>query len=254
MHKSIVLFFLSSLLLSACCEDHPITIFDFFPDPPIAECDNSQATAIASRTITDGQLLSTQVNDGSKVLLTYSTGLYWADLNLDKILQKIESPVAARAFRNSDAVYLQGDLAVAASSTGLAVFNVKTGTVQWERTIGDCDFQSGVVGLGDQFFVTRRLVEADGVTADAVFTGNLRNPEQLDLLCTPSYSRAEHAWAGYGWIMSMAPFTGEDGHAYLMLSYFETEQALGKENYFLALYDLSSQTWVYERRPPAPVT
>ena len=243
-------FALFILLLSACYKDGDgLLLFSLLlPQGSSTSCD-SKATPYIGRLATEGHLPSVPLTDGSRVLFTLQNALYWHDLSKGQLLRKIESPLAAKAFSYPDAIYRHGDLAVAASTSGLAVFNIKTGELAWERFLGDCAINQGVFGVGNQYFVTRKITERDGISAHAVFVGDLRDRERLDLLFTPSYSRSAHNWAGYGWITALAPFTGADGHAYLLTAFFEpTPDSYALHN-FLGLYDVTTRTWVYERRP-----
>ncbi len=90
-------------------------------------------------------------------------------------------------------------------------------------------------------------MEPDGIVAEAVFAGNLREPNRLELLFTPSYSRAFNSWAGYGRVTNLAPYIGADGHTYVLTSYFETQKGSSALANFICLYDVTANSWVYER-------
>ncbi len=250
MHKLVLPFALFAFLLSACCKDDNLLVEILLPHSPggITNCDSSKATAYAGKFSVPAYLRDVALSEGSKVLLASQDGLYWMDITTGKMLHQIESPVAGKAFSNTDALYRNGDLAAAASATGLAVFNVKTGELMWERALGECDIDKGVYGVGDQYFVTRHVPDAEGIVADAVFVGNLREPNRLDLLFTPAYSHAHHSWAGYGRITSLTPFMGADGHTYVLSAYFETQASSNALRAFMALFDVTTKSWVYERQ------
>ncbi len=250
MKKTFLPLTLFALLLSSCCEDSGDLFWNvLLPETPGTGCDSTKATPF-DRLAVEGYLPSEAVTDGSKALLTSSKSLYWSDLSTGAVGKKIESPMANKAFSNTDAVYRHGDLAVAASSTSLAVFNVKTGELAWERTLGDCDIDLGVYGTGDQFFVTQTIMEPDGVKAQAVFVGNLQEPGRLDRLFTPAFSRTIGSnWAGYGRISAIAPFTGADGHVYLLTAFWEPQANSNALLNFVGLYDMTTRTWVYDHQP-----
>ncbi len=251
MKKTFLPLILITFLLSACCKDGDglLLLGLLLPEGTVIPCDSTLATPYQKRFAVKGWLSNTVVTDGSKALLVSSDELRWTDLNTGTVLQYIKSPAARKAFSYPDAVYRHGDLAVAASSMHLAAFNVRTGAVAWERTLADCDIAQGVYGVGDQYFVTRSITERDGVSAHAVFVGNIQDADRLDLLFTPSYSRDTNTWAGYGRITALSAFAGADGHTYLLTAFFEPQRNSQTEAHFMALYDATARSWVYERQP-----
>lgn len=251
MKKTFLPFALFVLLLFACSKDDGglLLLSALLGDGSADQCDSTKATPHQGRFAAQGYLPTVHLADGSKALFVSSDALYWNDLSTGQLLRKIESPVAAKAFNYPDAIYRHGDLAVASSSMGLAAFNVKTGELAWERTLGDCDIQKGVFGVGDQYFVVRKVMDRKGVGSHAVFVGDLHDGNRLDLLFTPSYSRDTHNWAGYGRITDLVAFTGADGHAYILTAFFEPKKGSYREAFFMALYDITAQAWVYERQP-----
>jgi len=249
MKKAFLPLVLIATLFSSCCEDSGDLFWNvILPDTPATPCDSTKASPYDSRFSVSGYLSNVQLTEGSNVLLSSPKGLYWYDMSAGFLIQKTESPVAGKAFSHTQAIYRHGDLAVAASGTGLAVFNVKTGAVVWERTLGDCDISLGVYGAGDQFFVVRKIMEPDGVSAEAVFAGNLHEPNRLEPLFTPSYSRTSNSWAGYGRVTAIAPYIGADGHTYVLTSFFETQTGTIALANFMGLYDATAKAWVYERQ------
>ena len=259
MNKMFLPVALFAFLLSSCCKDSNYTLLDvLLPATPAGEvaCDSSLASPYVNRFTIEDKPVYMYFNTQYNGLLVADQALYWTDLNSGKLLNKIESPGAVKAFRSTRAIYSHGDLAITASSTGLAAINVHTGKLLWERALNDCDIDKGVYGVGDQYFVTRHVPDENGVVSDAVFTGNLREPERLDLLFTPAYSKLHHSWAGYGRITALAAFAGADQHTYVLLSYFETKEGTNDLDIYMALYDGTTQRWVYERQSPddQPVT
>lgn len=251
MKKIFLPFALFTFLLSSCCKDDGgfLLLSLLLPDVSPSVCDSTNATPYDSRFAVEGYLPTVHLADGSKALFVSPNALYWNDLSTGQMLRKIESPVAVKAFNYPDAIYRHGDVAVASSSTCLAAFNVRTGELAWERKLGDCDIEKGVLGVGNQYFVVRKVMDVKGVSNSAVFVGDLHDGDRLDLLFTPAYSRDTHTWAGYGRISDLVVFAGEDGHAYMLTSFFEPKKGGIREAFFMGLYDITARSWVYERQP-----
>lgn len=251
MKKTFLPFALFTLLLTACCKDGDglLWLDLLLPDGVATPCDSSRATPYHSSYTGQGNLSNLRLSDGYQVLTVSLDSLFWSDLRSGALLYSIASPAAGKAFSYADAIYRHGDLAIASSSTKLTAINLKTGKLAWERTLGDCAIDKGVFGVGDQYFVTRKIREADGVSAHALFVGDLHDADRLDMLFTPAYSRDTHAWAGYGWITEVAAFAGEDGHSYILTAFFETQKGTIAIANFVGLYDVTARSWVYERRP-----
>lgn len=96
--KSFLPFVFLVILCSSCCEDGARAFLNvILPTGPDPVCDSTKATPYQSRFAAQGYLKNAAVTDGSKVLLTSYTTLYWQDMSTGKMLRKIESPVAGKA-------------------------------------------------------------------------------------------------------------------------------------------------------------
>ena len=253
MQKHIFGIAIISLLLSSCCDDSGELLLNIvLPDDAATPCDDSKSTIYESSfNVEKGAYLPpVYVKKGTTALYTTPDGLAWYDLQSKTLHAEVSTPIAQKAFSYPKEIHQYGNLACAASATGMAVVDMEAHKLVWERNLPDCTLNgSSFTGVGNKFFAVGKVMDADGKTQDAIYAGNMESSEDFGLFLTPQYSRQFYnSWCGFGKATEIKAFEGANTETYLLIAFFEPIDQFNLVN-FMGLYNLTRQTWVYERAP-----
>ncbi len=257
MQKHIFGIAILCFLLSSCCEDAAWVLIDeALPEGEPKPCDATNATPyLSSFAIGNGTYLQPvhASKDAVAVCITQD-GLAWYDFQAQKFLAETASAVAQKAFSYPTNIHTNGKLVCSASATGIAVLDMEAQKLVWARSLPDCTLDGrSFTGVGSKYFAVGKVMDADNKTHDAIYAGNMESSEDFGLLITPQYSRQVSSfWCGFGGVKDIKAFAGVDAEAYLLISFFEPVDQYNILNY-VGLYNVTSQSWVYERVPLSQV-
>lgn len=252
MQKHILGITFVCLILSSCCVDSGELLLNVvLPEDGLVSCDSSKATVYQnSYNLKDG--MTTPVfytKDNITGLYLTQEGLAWYNVQSNQLLGQTSSTIAIKAFSNTGSIYNYENLVCAASATGIAVVDMATNKIAWERSLPDCTLNgSNFAGVDNKYFAVGHIMDAGGQKYDAIYATNLEASGDFERFLTPEYSRKfENSWCGYGRVSEIKAFKA-NAEEFLLISFLEPIDQYKLLN-FVGLYNLSRQAWVYERAP-----